>query len=122
MKTLFLLLILTQNGAGDINAAFVNTETMEQCQQKTLLVEGVFSGSDIPVIESRCIKSDLQFSEFGHASTATSIKHFYLIVFDETSVQISPVAEWRTCMERQRNSVKQGRVYCSSSVQSIKAS
>lgn len=120
MKTLFLLIILTQNGAGDINAAFVNTETMEQCQQKTLLVEGVFSGSDIPVIESRCIKSDLQFSEFGHAATASRIKHFYLIVFDEKSVQISPVAEWRSCMAQQRDSVKQGRVYCSSSVQSIK--
>jgi len=120
MKTLFLLIILTQNGAGDINTAFVNTETMQQCQQKTLLVEGVFSGSDIPVIESRCIKSDLQFSEFSHASTATMIKHFYLIVFDQTSVQISPVAEWRTCMERQRNGVKQGGVYVSSSVESIK--
>ena len=81
MKTLFLLITLTQNGAGDINASFVNTQTLQQCQQKLLMLEGVFNGSDIPVIESRCIKSDLQFSEFGHASTASKIRNYYLISF-----------------------------------------
>ncbi len=118
MKTLFLLIMLTQNGAGDINAAFVNTETLEQCQQKALMVEGVFQASAIPVIESRCIKSDLKFSKFGHASTSTKIKNFYLIHFDEASVQILPMSEWRDCMDQQKKAVKQGRVYCSSSVQS----
>jgi len=112
--------MLTQNGAGDINAAFVNTETLELCQQKALMLEGVFKASEIPVIESRCIKSDLQFSEFGHASTPSKILNFYLIHFDEVSVQISPMPEWRVCMDRQRNSVEQGRVYCSSSVQSLR--
>jgi len=122
MKTLFLLITLTQNGAGDINASFVNTETLEQCQQKASMVEGVFQGSDIPVIESRCVKSDLQFSEFGHASTSSKIINFYLVHFDEKSVEISPVPGWRACMDRQKSGVKQGRVYCSSSVQSIKDS
>ena len=120
MKTLFLLIMLTQNGAGDINAAFVNTETLERCQQKALMLEGVFKASEIPVIESRCIKSDLQFSEFDHASTPSKILNFYLIHFDEVSVHISPMPEWRVCMDRQRNSVKRGRVYCSSSVQSLR--
>ena len=83
MKTLFLLITLTQNGAGDINASFVNTETLQQCQQKAMMVEGVFKGSNIPVIESRCIESDLQFSEFGHASNASEIRNYFLISFDE---------------------------------------
>jgi hypothetical protein len=119
MKTLFLLITLTQNGAGDINASFVNTETLEQCQQKILLVEGVFQASSIPVLESRCIKSDLQFSEFGHASSASKIRNFYLINFDEEIVRISVMPDWYTCMDRQKTSEKQGLVYCSSSVQSI---
>jgi hypothetical protein len=119
MKTLFLLIMLTQNGAGDINAAFVNTETLEQCQQKAMMVEGVFQASAIPVIESRCIKSELKFSKFGHASTSSKIKSFYLIHFDRSSVQISPVSDWRACMDRQKDDVKQGRLYCSSSVQSL---
>ncbi len=120
MKTLFLLITLTQNGAGDINASFVNTETLQQCQQKALMVEGVFKASNIPVIESRCIKSDLQFSEFGHASASSKIRNFYLIKLDEEAVQISAMSDWYSCMEQQKNSVKQGRVYCSSSVQSLR--
>jgi hypothetical protein len=120
MKTLFLLITLTQNGAGDINASFVNTETLQQCQQKAMMVEGVFKGSNIPVIESRCIKSDLQFSEFGHASTSSKIRNFYLVHLDEESVKISVMPDWHTCMNQQKSSVEQGRVYCSSSVQSIR--
>lgn len=120
MKTLFLLITLTQNGAGDINASFVNTETLEQCQQKALMVESVFSASNIPVIESRCIKSDLQFSEFGHASTASKIRNFYLVSIDEETLQISTMPDWRACMTGQKKGVQQGRIYCSSSVQSIK--
>ena len=120
MKTLFLLITLTQNGAGDINASFVNTETLEQCQQKALLVEGVFTASNIPVIESRCIKSDLQFSEFGHASTASKIRNFYLINLDEKTLTISAMPDWHTCENMKRTELKQGRVYCSSSVQSVR--
>ena len=120
MKTLFLLIILTQNGAGDINASFVNTETLQQCQQKALMVEGVFKTSNIPVIESRCIKSDLQFSAFDHASASSKIQNFYLVNLDEKVVQISAIPDWSSCMDQQKSSVKQGRLYCSSSVQSIR--
>ncbi len=120
MKTLFLLITLTQNGAGDINASFVNTETLDQCQQKALMVEDVFIASNIPVIESRCIKSELQFSEFGHASNASKIRNFYLLTVDEKTIQVTAVSDWRSCMKRQRGASGQGRVYCSSSVQSIR--
>ena len=118
MKTLFLLITLTQNGAGDINASFVNTETLEQCQQKAAMVADVFSASNIPVIESRCIKSDLQFSEFGHASSASRIRHFYLISSDGKTLQISAMPDWSSCVKQKKTS-KQGRAYCASSVQSI---
>ena len=119
MKTLFLLITLTQNGAGDINASFVNTETLEQCQQKAMMVEGVFQGSNIPVIESRCIKSDLQFSEFGHASVSSKIRNFYRVNFDEDAVHILAMPDWHTCMNQEKYSVQQGRFYCASSIQSI---
>ncbi len=118
MQTLFLLITLTQNGAGDINAAFVNTETLAQCQQKALMLESVFTASDIPVIESRCIKSDLKFSEFGHASTASKIRNYYLATVDKETLQISAMPDWRTCMKKRKSSVQE-KVYCSSSIQSV---
>ncbi len=118
MKTLFLLVTLTQNGAGDINASFVNTETLAQCQQKAAMVESVFASSHIPVLESRCIKSDMQFSEFGHASASSKIRYFYLVSFDEKNLQISKMPGWHECIKAKKAS-KQARVYCSSSVQSV---
>jgi hypothetical protein len=120
MKTFFLLIILTQNGAGDVNASFVNTETLQQCQQKALIVEGVFKASNIPVTESRCIQSDMQFYEFGHASSSSKIRNFYLLHFNRETVHITNMPDWRTCMSQQKNKMKQGRVYCSSSVQAIR--
>ena len=120
MKTLFLLITLTQNGAGDINASFVNTETFEQCQQKAQMVESVFTASAIPVIESRCIKSDMKFSEFGHASTASKIRNFYLVHLDDKTLNISAMPDWYSCVDRKKSELKQDRVYCASSVQSIR--
>lgn len=119
MKTLFLLIILTKNGAGDINASFVNMETLEQCQQKALMVAGVFLASNIPVIESRCVRSDLQFSVFGHASASSHIRNFYLVYIVEDKVLISVMPDWLTCMKQQGRDVDEGRLYCTSSVQSI---
>ena len=120
MKTLFLLVVLTQNGAGDINASFVNTQTPEQCQQKALLVEGVFSAADIPVLESRCVENTLQFSEFEHASSSSKIKNFYLVHLDEKKAEITMMPDWYSCMQHQKKGVKSGRIFCSSSVQSIR--
>ena len=120
MKSLFLLIMLSQNGAGDVNVSFVNTQTLEQCQQKALMVEAVFAASNIPIIESRCIKSNLQFSDFGHASSSSLINNFYLISLDEKNLTISKQSDWRSCMENQNSDIKQTKVYCSSSIQSLK--
>lgn len=116
MKIVFLLIVLTQNGAGDINASFVNTETREQCQQKALMLDGVFSASHIPVIESRCIQSELRFSEFSHASISSKIRNFYLInIHDE--IRITKMTDWSACMIFSKQGADKGKLYCSSSVQ-----
>ncbi len=117
MKTLFLLITLTQNGAGDINASFVNTETLEQCQQKSLMLESVFIASNIPLIENRCIESEMKFSEFNHASAASKIRNFYFIYQHGKMMDISTMQDWRSCVDRKNLESRQGRAYCASSVQ-----
>jgi len=119
MKSLFLLVLLSQNGAGDITASFVNTETLEQCQQKEQMVKAIFSTAELPILESRCMQSDLQFSEFGHATSSSTPRHFYLIHFDSEAVNIQQMPDWRSCMAGRKEDVGQGRVYCSSSIQSL---
>ena len=119
MKTLFLLVLLSRYDAGDINASFVNTETLAQCQQKEALVKGIFSSAGIPVVESRCIPGELRFSEFGHSSTTRVMRHFYLIRFDREAVEIRTMPDWKSCMMGQEQSGAEVRFYCSSSVQSL---
>ncbi len=119
MKILFLLVVLTQNGAGDINVSFVNTDSHEQCRQKISMVENIFSAANIPIIESRCLQSDLSFSEFDHASSSRMIKNFYLIHLDRDTLQIKSMPDWRSCKHLEKTAAGQGKTYCSSSVQSL---
>ena len=119
MNTLFLLVLLTQNGAGDINAAFVNTQTLEQCEQKALMIEGVFQAASIPVIEKRCINSPLLFTEFDHVVSSGMIRNFYTVTFSEQSVQVEAIPDWHTCMKKQNTKDIDGKIYCSSSAQSL---
>jgi hypothetical protein len=119
VKTLFLLIVLTQNGAGDINASFVSTETLEECRQKAFMVEAVFKGSNIPVIESHCIRSELRFSEFSHAASSNMIRYFYLVHVDGESIDITQVSDWLSCKQQEMQGAEQGSLYCSSSVQAL---
>ncbi|MCP4992475.1 MAG: hypothetical protein GY934_01620 [Gammaproteobacteria bacterium] len=119
MKTLFLLVLLSQNGAGDINASFVSTETLDQCQQKALMVEGIFMSARLPVLEKRCITSKLEFSPFDHSRSTRQTRHFYLIHFDANAVNIELMEGWKACMLKAEEGVEQGKVYCSSSIQKL---
>lgn len=119
MKTLFLLVLLTRNAAGDINASFVNTDTLEQCQQKASMVAGVFEAADIPVIARRCIDSSLRFSDFSHASSSGMTRYFYLVHVDGDSISIEPVPDWRSCKQQEKQGTGKGKRYCSSSVQAL---
>ena len=119
MKIAFLLIVLTKNGAGDINASFVNTETLKQCQQKALTLERVFLTSNIPVVESDCIQSNLTFSKFSHVPSSSKTRNFYLVELGNGVFHIDRISDWRTCMMQAKQEVKNARIYCSSSEQSL---
>lgn len=121
MKTLFLLVLLSQNGAGDVNASFVNTESLEQCQQKALMIEGIFSTAKIPILERRCLSSNLMFSEFDHAASTQMPRQFYLIHFEPDAVTIKLMPDWSSCMQGQQTAVSPGRFYCGSSTQELRS-
>ena len=116
MKMLYLLVVLTQNGAGDINAAFVNTDSFEQCEQKTRLLENMFIASNIPVLKKYCQPSNLRFSEFEHAASSAMIRYFYLVEFDQNKLTIDAMKNWQSCMRQVKDNTSESR-YCVSSVQ-----
>lgn len=117
METFYLLILLTQNGAGDINASFVTTQTLEQCQEKADMLESVFKASAIPVIENQCIRNGRQFSEFNHAVSSSMPRNFYLIKFKENNVSIIIMKNWQACRNETLPGINDTRQYCVSSVQ-----
>ena len=120
MKTLYLLLLLTQNGAGDINAAFVNSGSPEGCEQSRLMVEAIFESRSIPVLYQRCLVSGLRFSSFEHADSTRALRHHYLIVppTDNAELRIEPMVDHSSCLAA-LDEVSGRHAYCASSVQRL---
>ncbi len=120
MKSLYLLLLLTQNGAGDINAAFVNSDSLESCEQSRLLVEAIFKSRSIPVLYQQCLPSELRFSPFQHADSTRVERHHYLIVppGEGSDLRIEPMEGQQGCLA-QRRQVEPMTAYCASSVQGL---
>ncbi|MCB1754024.1 MAG: hypothetical protein KDJ38_00790 [Gammaproteobacteria bacterium] len=113
---LFLLLVLTRNGAGDINAAFVHAPTLEACEMHQTLTQSIFVAAGVDVIESRCGKSRLRFSEFNHAASSSMIRNFYTIDLQGAGLAIEAAGDWPRCQEK---SLQKAGLICASSVQSL---
>lgn len=118
METLFLMLLLTQNGAGDINAAFVSAETMDACELSRQRVAAVFESSRIPILYQKCQQSELRFTPFWHANSSATQRQFYLVELlqEGESFQITQVKDYWACREK-RGVNQSGQTLCASSVQ-----
>ena len=118
MKTLYLLLLLTQNGAGDINAAFVSADSMDACEQSRQKVAAIFQSSRIPILYQKCQQSDQRFSPFWHANSSASERQFYLIELlqEGEGFKITPVEDYTACRKKPRLTPSE-QTYCASSVQ-----
>lgn len=116
MSTLYLLLLLTQNSAGDINASFVNSKSLAECEQSMLMVQGIFTSRDIPLLYRGCMVSPLRFSPFNHSNTSNVTRYHYLITVEGEKFAIESLQNRDECMGRgSRGATEQ--VYCASSTQ-----
>jgi len=119
MEMLYLLLVLTRNGAGDVSAAFVNSESLEACRVSQAMVEGIFVSQGIPLISSECRLSPLRFTPFEHVDTTRARRYHYLIDPQASTPQIRPVPDWKRCREGESQRPGERRIYCASSTQRL---
>lgn len=119
--TLFLLLVLSQNGAGDIHASFVNSATLTDCRLSQAMVQGIISSQGISQVFAECVPSTLKFTAFNHLGSTRAVRYFYLINVDGTeSIGIQPMQQWKACMAAQRHQQQVGKSsYCASSSQRL---
>mgnify|MGYP002621790349 FL=1 len=61
MKLGFLMIILTLAEGGQPSAAFVNTATLEECEQRAAVVRGILEQGEYPIEEMVCRASDAEF-------------------------------------------------------------
>ena len=117
MSTLYLLLLLSQNGAGDINASFVNSNGPEACRQSMLLGESIFTSRRIPLLYRGCMPSSQRFTPFAHSDTTQVERYHYLIRVEGERFGIEPMRR-DACMAQARQAEGAG-YYCASSIQRL---
>lgn len=96
MSLTVLMIVLTM-GAGDgsqPSAAFVETESIADCEERAARVRAIIATTDTPVTESICLPSAQHFEPFMHGDEDDDAPHFsYLIAHDDQQVTVSRVED-----------------------------
>lgn len=92
MKLGFLMIVLTVLDSGQFSAAFVNTQTLEECEQRAEVVHAVFESGDYGMEQVVCRASQAQFTPFSHEVEDGARRHAFIVSFDEEAATVEPVA------------------------------
>lgn len=92
MKLDFLMIILTLVDNGQLSAAFVNTATLAECEQRAAVVRGILETGDTPIEQMVCRASDAEFEPFVHGMEEFAERQAYLVSFDDTTATVEKVA------------------------------
>ena len=92
MKLGFLMIILTLAEGGQPSAAFVNTATLEECEQRAAVVRGILEQGEYPIEEMVCRASDAEFEPFVHGMEEFAERQTYLVSFDEERASVEKTA------------------------------
>ena len=113
MKFGFLMIILTLLENGQMSAAFVNTQTLEECEQRASAVRKILEKGNIDIKERACRSSSAQFEPFVHGATGEAGSHAYRIIIDDNNARIEPVTACDPA------TVTQDGQYCTTSNQEL---
>lgn len=111
----FLMIVLTALESGQMSAAFVNTGTMEECEQRAATVRTILEQGNIGIIDMVCRSSDAAFEPFTHGAEADAERFAYLISFDGETALVSPTRSCETS-----GPAREGH-YCATSTQKMLA-
>jgi len=114
MKLGFLMIILTLVENGQLSAAFVNTATLEECEQRAAVVRGILEKGEYPIEQMVCRAAEVEFEPFAHGMEQFAEKQTYLVSFDDRTATVEAVASCEAAK------AKAGR-FCATSTQKIVA-
>lgn len=114
MKLGFLMIILTLMENGQLSAAFVNTETLEECEQRAAVVRNILQQGEAPIEHLVCRAATVGFEPFVHGMEEFAGRQAYLVSFDDEKATVEAVESCETAQA----AVGQ---YCVTSTQKIVA-
>lgn len=122
MQAAILLVLLTLNPAGQTGVNFVETDDMDTCQGKTLLLRNILTSGGIKVLENRCLTSPLKFSKYNHRPAAANKakppkRHAYRVVIGKDALKVTPMPDLSACETAPKADPAGGKVYCATSTQ-----
>lgn len=119
MNAGFLMIILMLPQPGEISAAFVNTATLEECEQRAKAVRAILTGQKALIANLVCRSSGARFEPFSHG-TDSAARYSYIVAFDDKSATVVPKASGATCETKpvEPEAAAPAR-YCATSTQKI---
>ena len=97
MTTAHVMVILTLLGDGRLSAAFVNTESKQNCERRAVVVSTILAANNADIQLIRCIPSDLRFDRYSHESAAAAPSHAYLLTLGNASLEVVPMSDLQVC-------------------------
>lgn len=91
MKLGFLMIILTLADQGQLSGAFVNTATLEECEQRAAVVRSILEKGETPIEQMVCRASDAEFEPFAHGMEEFAEKQSYVVSFDDQHATVEKV-------------------------------
>lgn len=113
MKFGFLMIILTLLENGQMSAAFVNTQTLEECENRATVVRGILEKGDVDIKEMACRPSETEFEPFLHGTEEDAERFAYVIMIDDASARVEQVASCEAV------STATAGQYCATSTQNL---
>ncbi len=114
MKLGFLMIVMTLLENGQLSAAFVNTDTLADCERRAKAVRTILSGQNVPIKDLVCRSSTARFEPFSHEAPTTP-PHSYVVSFDERDAWIAPRTDDTPCDGDPAKPIR----YCATSAQKL---
>lgn len=92
MDLAILMIVLMQPAEGPMSAAFVNTQTLEECEARAAIVRTILESEDYAVEQAVCRASAARFEPFAHGVDADAERYAYSISFTDTDASVEAVA------------------------------
>jgi hypothetical protein len=121
MNTTFLLVLLVLGDGGQMNASFVNTDSLNTCQNKSQTLDAILSTSNFEIIENRCVSSKIIFSKFEHSEKKKAAYYNYFVSMIDENLLIKRSEDQVECLaEKEKLALaNNGNVYCVTSSQKM---